>query len=131
MIRIARPFVTAGAAALLSAALMLSPLGAAAQQSTQPAQPMKPAAQAPVKSAAPSAEKASARKTTGLSRRAVEIVQAALSNAGYKVEIDGKLDAKTRKALKKYQADHKLKATGTINSATLKSLNIKSLNKWS
>lgn len=157
MMQFARPLALAGAVALVGAALALSPLGATSalaqsQPTTQapaaaPAKKMEkkpmmkgekkmPAKKMEMKKGAmmkgemkkgemkPMAEKA------GVSRRGVEIVQAALNNAGYKVEIDGRMGPKTHEVLKKYQADHKLKATGAIDGATLKSLNVKSLSKW-
>jgi peptidoglycan hydrolase-like protein with peptidoglycan-binding domain len=133
MIRLARPLVIASAAALLGFALAMSPLGASAQ--TQPTAPAAKAEKKPMMKKAPAkmekkAMPAGAKKPMGISRRGVEIVQAALNNAGYKVDIDGYLGPKTREVLKKYQADHKLKATGAIDRATLKSLNVKSLRKW-
>ena len=70
-------------------------------------------------------------KTHGaISRRGIEIVQAALNNASYKIESDGYMTKGTREALKTYQADHKLKVTGTVDPATLKNLNIKNFEKW-
>ena len=132
MTRIARTFTFAGAVAMLGAGLAISPLASAtsfaqAQPSTQ--MPAKSSASHSSKKMA-SSEMKSTKKAAG-SRRDVEIVQAALTNAGYPVEIDGHMNKATEDALKKYQADHKLKVTGTIDNATVKSLNITSLKSWS
>ncbi|HUC63587.1 MAG TPA: peptidoglycan-binding domain-containing protein [Alphaproteobacteria bacterium] len=70
------------------------------------------------------------KKEMAYSRRAVEIVQAALNNKGAALELNGSMDKATKAALKKYQMENKLKATGMINEATVKSLGIKSLSKW-
>jgi len=92
-----------------------------------PAATPAPAAAAP---AMPEKMKMPEKKPVAYSRRAVEMVQAALNNKGANLEIDGTVNAATKAALKKYQAGNKLKATGAIDQATLKSLGIKNLNKW-
>lgn len=46
-----------------------------------------------------------------------------------KVTESGKLDDTTREGLKKYQAENKLKATGTLNKATLEKMGIELTDK--
>lgn len=150
MIRLARSHVIA--AALLSTAMLAAPLAIVPSFAQQPATPATPAAPAPAAPApmpaapaAPAAAPAPApapaaaapvapapvkKKPVAYSPRAIEIVQVALNNKGAKLDIDGTMNAPTRAALKKYQAENKLKPTGWIDSATVKSLGIKSLTKW-
>jgi peptidoglycan hydrolase-like protein with peptidoglycan-binding domain len=160
MIRAIRSFAVAGAAALIGAAMIVSPLAISsgfAQTTTPaapapttpapatpaPAAPAAPApapampAPAPVATPAPAAaapampeKKMPEKKPVAYSRRSVEMVQAALNNKGANLEIDGTMNAATKAALKKYQAGNKLKATGAIDQATIKSLGIKDLKKW-
>ena len=49
-------------------------------------------------------------------------VQTALNANGAQLDVDGKMGAKTRDALKAYQSAHNLKPTGHPDAATLKSL---------
>jgi peptidoglycan hydrolase-like protein with peptidoglycan-binding domain len=51
-------------------------------------------------------------------------VQNALKAKGYKLAADGILGKRTRAALRKYQKANKLKVTGRIDKATLRSLKI-------
>lgn len=57
-----------------------------------------------------------------MSRHRVERMQAALSNAHYKVALDGIWGPKTRTALRDFQKAHGLKATGRLDHATAKKL---------
>jgi murein L,D-transpeptidase YcbB/YkuD len=147
MPRTLRPRLLAGAAALLGAVLFVAPYGLpAAHAQTTPPSSGSSAGSTPMKmdksikmdksmkmgkGDQAKGAAASGAKKAGISRRGVEIVQAALNNNGFKLDINGRMDRETHDALKKYQADHQLKATGRIDRATLKSLDIKSLNKWS
>lgn len=59
-------------------------------------------------------------------RATVKKVQQKLNQKGYSCgTADGIAGSKTKTAIKKYQKDHGLTITGTINSTLLKSLNIK------
>lgn len=77
-----------------------------AQQRTLPAPSMKQAMQHDV------------------SRRTVQKVQAALNNKGFKLDVDGYVGDSTKAALKKYQQDNQLPASGEIDTATLKKLGV-------
>jgi len=55
----------------------------------------------------------------------VKAIQAALDKAGAKLKADGVMGPRTKAALKAYQSKKGLKATGTANKATLKSLGVK------
>lgn len=54
----------------------------------------------------------------------VKAIQEALNKSGDKLKVDGLMGKSTRAALKKFQSEHKLKATGTANKATLKALGV-------
>lgn len=70
--------------------------------------------------------KASRAQTAGsLVPARVKTIQRALQHAGYKIEVDGKLGAGTRAALKKYQHARDLTPTGRPDVATLARLNIR------
>ncbi|MSS63635.1 peptidoglycan-binding domain-containing protein [Velocimicrobium porci] len=65
-------------------------------------------------------------------RATVKKVQEKLNQKGYSCgTADGIAGSKTKNAIKKYQKDHNLTVTGTINSALLKSLNIKPVSNSS
>jgi murein L,D-transpeptidase YcbB/YkuD len=67
----------------------------------------------------------SAMPKAQLPRRAqVRGVQTALKAKGYGLTVDGILGKQTRAALRKFQKANGLKATGRIDKATLRSLNI-------
>jgi peptidoglycan hydrolase-like protein with peptidoglycan-binding domain len=67
----------------------------------------------------------SAMPKSRLPRRAeVRGVQNALKAKGYDLTVDGILGKHTRAALRRYQKAEGLKATGQIDKATLRSLNI-------
>lgn len=55
----------------------------------------------------------------------VKAIQKALDKSGAKLKVDGMMGKMTEAALKKFQAKHGLKATGTANKATLKALGVK------
>src|SRR5438874_481260 len=52
----------------------------------------------------------------------IRIVQRALLSHGYTVDIDGRYDAATAAALKRFQADNNLAATGNISFKTAEAL---------
>ena len=56
----------------------------------------------------------------------VSDVQSALAREGYyDGPIDGRLGSATRKALRRYQSDHGLEATGVINGAVIEALRLR------
>jgi hypothetical protein len=54
----------------------------------------------------------------------VRTIQKALNLKGYKVKVNGKMDKPTRAAIKKFQSDHGLEATGRVDEDTLAELGI-------
>lgn len=69
------------------------------------------------------AHKVVARKAVGNSQ--VKEVQRALDKNGAKLKVDGLMGKETEAALRKFQAKHHLKVTGTADKATLKALGVK------
>jgi len=57
-------------------------------------------------------------------KKGVMAVQEALNRHGAKLKVDGYMGRKTRNALKKYQADNGLKATGKLDKATRAKLGV-------
>lgn len=55
----------------------------------------------------------------------VKEVQKALDKSGAKLKADGLMGKETEAALRKFQAKHHLKVTGTADKATLKALGVK------
>ena len=55
----------------------------------------------------------------------VKAIQEALDKSGAKLKVDGLMGKETEAALKKFQATHHLKVTGTADKATLKALDVK------
>jgi localization factor PodJL len=49
-------------------------------------------------------------------------LQMALNSNGAQLDVDGKMGAKTRDALKAFQSSHNLKPTGRADAATVKAL---------
>ena len=91
-------------------ALVMSSFAWAAEPAQAPAP--KTAVKAKAKKAAP--KKAWVKK-----------VQIALNKAGYKVKADGIMGKKTRTAIKSFQKNNKMKATGRVNKTTLAKLGLK------
>ena len=56
--------------------------------------------------------------------KGVIAVQEALNRHGAKLKVDGYMGRKTRNALKKYQAENGLKATGKLDKATRAKLGV-------
>jgi peptidoglycan hydrolase-like protein with peptidoglycan-binding domain len=112
--------------------------GAFAQTPAAPAKPAMEAAKPMVKETAkpmakeamkPTAKKAMkpAKKMkahAAMSRHRVEEIQAALNRAGAKIPVDGYWGAKTTAAVKTFQKGHGMKATGHLDHATLKALDV-------
>lgn len=114
-------------AAIAAAALIAvaASAGAIAQTTTQNATtPTNSAPQAAAVAPAAGATKASMHMKSRMSRKEVEDVQSALNRSGYKLAVDGHIGPMTRDALKKYQTSHNLKATGTPDRETIKSLGV-------
>ncbi len=61
---------------------------------------------------------------SGLSSATIKALQEALNKQGIAVKTDGVLDAATREAVKKYQSQHHLPATGEPDKATLGKLGV-------
>jgi len=64
------------------------------------------------------------KKHAMMSRSKVEQVQTALANSGDNVQIDGDWGPKTTAALKDFQKQHNLKATGRLDKETRDALNL-------
>ncbi|HQU15843.1 MAG: hypothetical protein B7Z66_03260 [Chromatiales bacterium 21-64-14] len=128
MKRFTRQVAIVGAAALFGLATVL-PAMAADTTTGAPANPSA-AAEAPAVKHTPTAvhHKAShvhahkAMHKHPMVNARVKEAQEALNKDGYKMKADGIMGKKTRAALKEFQAKHGLKATGQLNSATLKKL---------
>lgn len=71
------------------------------------------------------AEHATRSVVTNRRSERVEAVQRALNQHGADLKVDGHSGPTTRAALKKFQADNGLKATGRIDKATLDKLGVK------
>ncbi len=71
---------------------------------------------------APKAEKKMTKKAAP--NKTVMAIQEALNKGGANLKVDGKMGSKTRAALKKYQADNGLKATGRIDKQTRAKLGV-------
>jgi peptidoglycan hydrolase-like protein with peptidoglycan-binding domain len=97
-------------------------LGVAGCASSPPPAP----APAPTPMAAPAPPPAPPAPSmpSGLSpaQQRVAKVQMALNANGAQLQVDGRMGAATRAALKSYQSAHKLKPTGQPDSATMKAL---------
>jgi peptidoglycan hydrolase-like protein with peptidoglycan-binding domain len=62
------------------------------------------------------------KKAVGSSK--IRTIQKALNLKGYKVKVNGKMNKQTRTAIKKFQSDHGLEATGRVDEDTLAELGI-------
>lgn len=52
-------------------------------------------------------------------------VQTALNSHGAKLKVDGKMGTASREAIKKFQSENSLKATGRLNKETMEKLGVK------
>jgi peptidoglycan hydrolase-like protein with peptidoglycan-binding domain len=109
----------------LSAALALSACGGNSSNAQAQAAP-PPAAPPPAPAPAPAPPPAPVM-TPAVTPHVVREVQTVLRNAGdYHLTVDGRDGSATRLALRRWQRDHNLRATGIIDPATLQSMNITS-----
>jgi peptidoglycan hydrolase-like protein with peptidoglycan-binding domain len=101
----------------------LAVAGLAGCASNEPAPP--PPAPAPVAAPAPipPPPPAMPANLTPAQQRIAK-VQMALNANGAQLQVDGKWGSKTSAALKAYQQQHNLKATGRMDSATAKALGV-------
>lgn len=99
------------------------PATPAMNQPAPAAQPAKPMAAKPAPAKPMMAQKT--RSRTHLSVATRKSVQTALNNQGANLKVDGMLGGKTRAALKKFQSDNGLPATGEPDAATLAKLGVK------
>lgn len=81
-----------------------------------------PAMSQPATPSTPQAQSSASAKHAAMSRANVEQVQQALNGAGEKTTVDGKWGPKTEAALKQFQQQHGIKATGRLDQATKKQL---------
>jgi peptidoglycan hydrolase-like protein with peptidoglycan-binding domain len=82
-----------------------------------------PPAPAPVAATTPAPPPPPAKPASSRQHR-VANVQTALNNNGAQLNVDGHMGPKTVAALKAFQQQHNLKATGKMDSATAKALGI-------
>ena len=85
------------------------------------APPPPPPVPVPVVTPAPPPPTAMPPGLTAAQQRVAK-VQTALNANGAQLDVDGRMGAKTRDALKAYQSAHHLRPTGQPDAATLKSL---------
>jgi peptidoglycan hydrolase-like protein with peptidoglycan-binding domain len=102
------------------AALALTTAFAVMAQEEEPASPREPAAQTQTQEEAQPAVKRHHRKP---SHKVME-VQEALNKHGANLKVDGYMGKETRVALKAFQKENGLKATGRLNRETMEKLGI-------
>jgi hypothetical protein len=78
----------------------------------------------PAMAARSKSTKSSVHKKKKAATHKARTIQKALNEKGYQVEVDGKMGRHTKVAIKKFQKDNGLKATGKANKATLEKLGI-------
>ena len=134
MTRISK-FLAASAFAIAAGGFAAAPV-LAADAATAPTTKVEtgraPAAQAPAAPQTPPASAANVaaskapapkmHKVAAMSRKRVEHIQAALARSGENVAIDGIWGPKTSAAIKDFQKNHGLMATGHLNHKTLEAL---------
>lgn len=98
----------------------------AAEQATPAQTPAKVAAPAQAQPAMKKAEKPAHKIThhRGIPAKEAMEVQKALNTHGAKLKVDGKFGKASREALKKFQKENGLKATGHLNKVTMAKLQI-------
>lgn len=69
--------------------------------------------------------KQAARPDVTMDIETIQSVQASLKNEGHAVSVDGVWGPKTAQALRDFQRDNSLPATGTLNAETLAALNLR------
>lgn len=113
------------AAVMLAGAALLPGMASAASSTPAPAtqaQPATPPMQQ--KAMAPSKTTSSGTTMATSERSEVKAAQEALNKHGSSLNIDGKLGAKTREALKSFQAKNGLTPTGRLDKRTETALNV-------
>jgi peptidoglycan hydrolase-like protein with peptidoglycan-binding domain len=103
--------------ALVFVGLTAAGLAACSSQSAPPPAPVPVAAPAPP----PPPEPTMPANLTHAQQRIAKL-QMALNANGAQLDVDGKMGAKTRDALKTFQSAHNLKPTGRTDPATMKAL---------
>jgi peptidoglycan hydrolase-like protein with peptidoglycan-binding domain len=71
-----------------------------------------------------SSSNSSVHKKKKVGSSEVRTIQKALNQKGYKVKVNGKMNKQTRTAIKKFQSDRGLEATGRVDEGTLAELGI-------
>jgi peptidoglycan hydrolase-like protein with peptidoglycan-binding domain len=105
---------------LAFAVCCVAAIGLAGCSSNAPPPPPAPAP-APVAAPAPPPAPSMPANLTPAQQRVAK-VQMALNANGAQLDVDGKMGSKTVAALKAYQQQHNLKATGKVDAATMKAL---------
>ena len=106
---------------LAFAVCCLATVGLAGCGSEPKAPAPPPPVPVPVATPAPPPPPAMPHDLTAAQQRVAK-VQTALNANGAQLDVDGKMGAKTRDALKAYQSAHHLRPTGQPDAATLKAL---------
>ncbi len=92
------------------------------------AKPAAPAAQTTSTAEAPRPGSAAAElefaKDPKIKDPKVAVIQDALNRKGAKLEVDGVMGRKTKRALRKFQRENNLKATGKLDDETRKALGL-------
>src|SRR5271166_3203482 len=104
---------------LAFAVCCLAAVGLAGCSSSAP--PPPPPAPAPVAAPAPPPPPAMPANLTPAQQRVAKL-QMALNANGAQLDVDGRMGPKTVAALKSFQQQHNLKATGRVDAATMKAL---------
>jgi peptidoglycan hydrolase-like protein with peptidoglycan-binding domain len=108
---------------LAYAVCCLTAVGLAGCSSSQDRAPPPPAP-VPVAAPAPAPPPPAMPANLTPAQQRIAKIQMALNANGAQLDVDGKLGAGTRAALKSYQSAHNLKPTGRSDAATMKSLGI-------
>ncbi len=106
---------------LAFAVCCLATVGLAGCGSEPKAPAPPPPVPVPVATPAPPPPPAMPHDLTAAQQRVAK-VQTALNANGAQLDVDGKMGAKTRDALKAYQSAHHLRPTGQPDAATMKAL---------
>lgn len=114
-----RVFTAIGAVVLFGALLSCS----RAEQTGAPPEPAARGATAPVIDL-PGQPPVAASPESILEPDAIEVIQSALQERGYRVEVNGALDPSTQRALRSFQAREGLAATGMPGRESLRRLGL-------
>ena len=108
--------------ALAFAVCCLTAVGLAGCGSEQRAPAPPPPVPVPVVTPAPPPQPPAMPPSLTAAQQRIAKIQTALNANGARLEVDGKMGAKTRDALKAYQSAHHLRPTGQPDAATMKAL---------